>query len=50
MLIAVQLIALAARGDIAPVVQRYTLGDALDAYRAMQDGTLEGRAVIVHEG
>jgi alcohol dehydrogenase, propanol-preferring len=44
-----ELIALAARGDIAPVVQRYTLGNALDAYRAMQDGKLEGRAVIVHE-
>jgi alcohol dehydrogenase, propanol-preferring len=44
-----ELIALAARGDIAPVVQRYTLDTALDAYRAMQDGELEGRAVIVHE-
>jgi alcohol dehydrogenase, propanol-preferring len=45
-----ELIALAARGDVAPVVQRYSLDHALDAYRAMQDGKLEGRAVIVHEG
>ena len=43
-----ELIALAARGDIAPVVQRYPLEKAMDAYHAMQDGTLEGRAVIVH--
>ena len=44
-----ELIALAARGDISPVVQRYGLADATDAYQAMRDGTLEGRAVVVHE-
>ncbi len=44
-----ELIVLAGRGDIAPVVQRYALDDALDAYTAMGDGTLEGRAVVVHE-
>lgn len=43
-----EVIALAARGDIAPIVQRYPLGRALDAYAAMRDGTLEGRAVVVH--
>lgn len=43
-----EVIALAERGDIAPVVQRHTLADAPDAYRAMQEGKLEGRAVIVH--
>ena len=43
-----ELIALAARGDVTPVVQRFTLDHAIDAYHAMQDGTLEGRAVIVH--
>ena len=45
-----ELIALAARGDVAPVVQRYPLDRATDAYAAMRDGTLEGRAVIVHGG
>lgn len=43
-----ELIALAARGAIVPVVQRYTLDRSLDAYAAMQDGSLEGRAVVVH--
>ena len=43
-----ELITLAARGDVAPVVQRYTLDRSLDAYAAMRDGTLEGRAVVVH--
>jgi alcohol dehydrogenase, propanol-preferring len=42
-----EVIALAERGDIAPVVQRYPLDDVLTAYDAMRDGSLEGRAVIV---
>lgn len=44
-----ELIALAERGDVKPVVQRFALDQALDAYGAMQDGTLEGRAVITPE-
>ena len=43
----VEVIALAAAGRIRPQVQRFDLDHALDAYRQMQDGTLEGRAVIV---
>ena len=42
-----EVIALAEAGRIRPQVQRFDLNDALDAYRQMQDGTLEGRAVIV---
>jgi propanol-preferring alcohol dehydrogenase len=44
-----ELIALAERGDITPIVQRYTLDQAPDAYAAMRGGTLEGRAVITPE-
>lgn len=44
-----EVIALAERGDITPVVHRYPLDDALDAYEAMRSGALEGRAVIVPE-
>ena len=43
----VEVIALAAAGRIRPQVQRFDLDHALDAYGQMQDGTLEGRAVIV---
>jgi propanol-preferring alcohol dehydrogenase len=42
-----EVIALAAAGRIRAHVQRFSLDDAAAAYRAMQDGTLEGRAVIV---
>ena len=38
---------LAARGLITPEVTTFSLDDAIDAYRQMQDGTLKGRAVIV---
>jgi alcohol dehydrogenase, propanol-preferring len=42
-----QVISLAANGHIRAHVQRYALADAMSAYHAMTDGTLEGRAVIV---
>jgi len=38
---------LAARGLITPEITTFSLDDAMDAYRQMQDGTLRGRAVIV---
>jgi alcohol dehydrogenase, propanol-preferring len=42
-----EVITLAERGHIRPHVQRFDLAGAMDAYRAMQDGSLDGRAVIV---
>lgn len=42
-----EVIALAAAGRITPVVQEFPLDRALDAYAAMRDGRLDGRAVIV---
>jgi propanol-preferring alcohol dehydrogenase len=43
----VEVIALAATGQVHASVQRFSLDDALDAYAAMRAGQLEGRAVIV---
>lgn len=43
----VEVVALAAAGQVRAAVQRYALDDALDAYAAMQSGALDGRAVIV---
>ena len=40
-------IALARAGRISAEVTTFPLADAMTAYRRMQDGTLEGRAVIV---
>lgn len=37
-------------GLISPLVTRYSLDDALDAYRALQAGELDGRAVVVPHG
>lgn len=34
-------------GLISPLVTRYSLDDALEAYRALQAGELDGRAVVV---
>jgi alcohol dehydrogenase, propanol-preferring len=42
-----QVISLATEGHIRAHVQRYELADAMSAYNAMTDGTLDGRAVIV---
>jgi propanol-preferring alcohol dehydrogenase len=41
-----ELIALAARGGIAAHVTRYPLERVAEAYQALHDGTIEGRAVI----
>lgn len=45
-----ELIALAASGRIRAHVTRYPLDRVADAYQAMHDGTLEGRAVICPNG
>ncbi|MDR7330679.1 alcohol dehydrogenase catalytic domain-containing protein [Corynebacterium guangdongense] len=37
-------------GQITPQVTRYSLDDALEAYQALVDGTISGRAVIVPHG
>lgn len=37
-------------GLISPLVTRYSLDDALEAYRALQAGELDGRAVVVPHG
>jgi propanol-preferring alcohol dehydrogenase len=42
-----EVLALAEAGRIEPPVQTFPLEGALDAYAAMRDGRLEGRAVIV---
>lgn len=45
-----EVVALYRDGHITPDVTRYSMDGALDAYRAMVDGTLSGRAVVVpHE-
>lgn len=43
----IEVLALAERGLIAADVERYTLEDAPEAYRAMAAGELHGRAVVV---
>jgi len=43
----VEVLDLAARGLLQPKVTTFTLDTAMDAYRAMEAGRLEGRAVIV---
>lgn len=42
-----EVLALGARGLISPKVTTFALEDALQAYAQMENGTLEGRAVIV---
>jgi propanol-preferring alcohol dehydrogenase len=42
----VEVLQLAARGLVKPRVTTFTLEDAMDAYRTMEAGKLEGRAVI----
>jgi propanol-preferring alcohol dehydrogenase len=44
-----EVIALASAGRIKAHVTTFSLDNALDAYRAMREGTLEGRAVIIPE-
>jgi propanol-preferring alcohol dehydrogenase len=43
----VEVLELGARGLVRPKATTFALEDAVSAYRKMQDGTLEGRAVIV---
>jgi propanol-preferring alcohol dehydrogenase len=43
----VEVLELGARGLVEPKITRFGLENAVDAYRKMQDGSLEGRAVIV---
>ena len=43
----IEVIALAAAGRVRAHIQRVALEDAMDAYRSMGEGTLDGRAVIV---
>ena len=43
----VEVLDLASRGLLRPKVTIFTLDDAMDAYRAMEAGRLQGRAVIV---
>jgi propanol-preferring alcohol dehydrogenase len=45
-----ELLALAARGRVRAHVTRYSLDRVEDAYKAMHDGTLDGRAVICPNG
>jgi propanol-preferring alcohol dehydrogenase len=45
-----ELIALAARGGIRAHVTRYPLERIAEAYRALHDGTIEGRALITPNG
>jgi propanol-preferring alcohol dehydrogenase len=34
-------------GQIRPLIERYTLDQGLEAYRNLQAGAIEGRAVVV---
>ena len=43
----VEVLELGARGLIRPMIKTFALEDAMDAYRAMETGSTEGRAVIV---
>ncbi|MDE2482476.1 MAG: NAD(P)-dependent alcohol dehydrogenase [bacterium] len=45
-----EVIALAARGRLHAHVTRFSLDRVADAYRALHDGTLDGRAVITPNG
>jgi propanol-preferring alcohol dehydrogenase len=42
-----EVVALAQRGLITPHIQRFSLDDAMHAYRLMEQGKLAGRAVVV---
>lgn len=45
-----EVVAMYRAGQITPVVERYSLDDALEAYRKLRDGELSARAVIVPHG
>ena len=42
-----EVVAMYRAGQIVPDVERYTLDDALEAYRKLEAGELSGRAVVV---
>jgi propanol-preferring alcohol dehydrogenase len=42
-----EVLELAAAGHLTPEITTFSLEDAMDSYRQMADGTLQGRAVIV---
>jgi propanol-preferring alcohol dehydrogenase len=43
----VEVLDLASRGLLHPIVTEFSLDTAMEAYRLMESGRLEGRAVIV---
>ncbi|MDG4798785.1 NAD(P)-dependent alcohol dehydrogenase [Micromonospora sp. WMMD1082] len=43
----IEVLDLGARGLVRPKTTTFSLDDAMDAYRMMRDGTLDGRAVVV---
>jgi len=45
-----EVVALYGAGQIAPDIERFTLDDALEAYRRLRDGELDARAVVVPHG
>lgn len=45
-----EVVAMYRAGQITPVVERYSLDDALEAYRRLRDGELGARAVVVPHG
>ena len=45
-----EVVELYAAGLIAPDIERYSLDDALEAYRKLRDGELDARAVVVPHG
>jgi propanol-preferring alcohol dehydrogenase len=45
-----EVVAMYRAGQIRPLVERFSLDDALEAYRRLQAGELEGRAVVVPHG
>lgn len=45
-----EVVAMYQAGQIVPNVERYSLDDALEAYRKLQDGELSARAVVVPHG
>ncbi|MFV0463566.1 MAG: alcohol dehydrogenase catalytic domain-containing protein [Nostocoides sp.] len=42
-----EVVALYRNGQVRPIVERYSLDGALEAYQKLQDGTLSARAVVV---
>lgn len=45
-----EVVAMYRAGQITPVVERYRMDDALDAYARLRDGELSARAVVVPHG